>query len=689
MNRIILLMCCFIGLLGYKANAQYAFYSSLPVTIPSGGSGVYDTIQASGMYPTHINGTFGLDSVSLNISYPYEYDLIISLIAPNGMVVHLTEQYGNGADFTATCFTTHCNNFANDGGSPFTGMYLPSNWLGNVNNGQAGNGNWVLHVENAGYGADTGILINWGLGFDSTPSAPNIFDSSTLPIVVLRLGNQPVIKFSNTEVAGSMGIINHATGYNHLYDTYNDYAGPISIKSRGSSSQWFPALPYSLSTKDITGTDSDAVVLGMPSDHSWILYEPWDDKSMMRNVLTYKLSNEMGDYAVRTHYVELVIDGDYRGVYVLEEKISRGPNRVAVPKLSATDTALPTISGGYIVSVDKNADASNSWVSGILPCPTATSPTIFQYIYPKAANINTQQKAYIAAYIDSFQQAADTANLYDTLHGYRHFIDVPSFIDQSLLQEVGRNVDGYRLSTYFHKGREGKLMGGPIWDFNLAYGNADYYNGWDPNTWQWDFPCPNSDPFLLPAWWQKMLTDTNYVQEMKCRYTLLRHDVLDTLRMAHYIDSVANVLSVPQTRHYTRWPIMGIYTWPNYYVGATYADEINYLKTWLNSRIRFMDSTLLDTSCHPAPPIISGVGNNTAASSLVSINPNPATSELYINCGSAFTYAVVMNSVGQAVLQTTVRTGKNTLGIGHLQPGIYFITIRGPEANYVSRFVKL
>ncbi len=685
MRSIFLFLCCLISTNVY---AQYYFSGSGSVTIPSSGGSVYDTIHVSGMSPSVINGVFGLDSVSLNATYPYEWELIISLIAPDGTVVHLSEQYGNGADFTGTCFTGNCSNFAHDAGAPFNGNYMPANWLGNVNNGHAGNGDWVLHIENAGYGADTGVLINWGITFDSTPSPKSLFDSSKLPIVELFLNHQPIINYTATEVIGTMGIINNASGYNHINDAFNNYHGHINIKARGSTSQWFPALPYSLGTADISGADSDVSLLGMPPDHSWVLYEPWDDKSMMRNVLTYKLSNDMGDYAVRTHYVEMLLDGDYRGVYVLEEHISRGSNRVNVHKLAATDTSMPAISGGYLFSIDKHADASNSWNSNILPCDSAGTPITFQYVYPKAGNITDTQKAYIARYVDSFEQKLSTGNLYDTAHGYRHFIDVPSFIDQSLLQEVGRNVDGYRLSTYFHKDRSGKLFGGPIWDFNLAYGNADYYIGWTTNTWQWDFPCPNSDPFMLPFWWQKMLTDTNYVQDLKCRYTLLRKNVLDTNVLDHTIDSIATLLAIPQVRHYTRWPIMGTYTWPNYYIGATYGDEVAYLKDWLHTRIRFMDSTLIDTSCH-APVIVSHVSvKDVAVASAVKIYPNPATAELHIDGDGSYNYATITNSVGQVVIQHSLNKPTNTIDILGLSPGVYFVTLKGPIGNYVSRFVK-
>jgi len=688
MRKLIYLLCCIAGIITH-ANAQYIFTKAPNKTILSGGSTIYDTLAVSGLPGIGLNGTFGLDSISFNATYPYEYDLVISLIAPDGTFVHLNEQFGTGADFVNTCFTGHSTNFVNDAVAPFSGQYLPANWPGNVNNGHSGNGNWILQIKNNGAGTDTGVLINWGLAFDNTPSPPSFFDSSNLPIVVLNLGHQPVIKYVTTDVPGTMGIISKSTGMNHVTDPFNNFYGHINIHARGSTSQWFPALSYSVGTVDISGNDSDVSLLGMPADHSWILYEPWDDKPMMRNVLTYKLSNDMGDYAVRTHYVELVLDGDYRGVYVLMEKISRAPLRVNVQKLATTDTALPKISGGYMFSIDKGATPSNSWTSKILPCPTSGSSVIFQYLNPKPTDINTQQAKYISSYVDSFEQQLNTGNLYDTIHGYRHFIDVLSFIDQSIIQEVSRNVDGYRLSTYLSKARNSKIVDGPAWDFNIAYGNADYYNGSSTNEWQWNFPCPLSgDPYVVPFWWKQFLTDTNYMQELKCRYTLLRKNVLDTMYLDHIIDSFATVLDSAEVRHYIRWPIMGVYTWPNFYVGTSYADEVNYLKGWLHTRIRFMDSTLIDTSCHPAR-IALGVTSNNATNYVINIYPNPATTELYVSMeGVTYSSATITNSLGQTMMLQPLNPNTNLLDIQALPPGVYFITLKGPPGKYVSRFVK-
>jgi len=631
-----------------QASAQQSFYNMNAVTIPASGSDVYDTIHVSGLSPAFINSTFGLDSVSFNATYSWEPDLVISLIAPDGTIVHLSDYFGWGADFTGTCFTMQVTNFANDASSPFNGTMQPSEWLGRINNGQPGNGDWVLHILNGGTGTDTGVIINWGITFDSTPAPQPFFDTSSLPIVVVNTHDMAVPAYQDVSVAADMGIISNP-GMNHLSDPYNNYSGQISIKVRGSSSRSFPTKSFDVTTVDSTGAQLDAALLGMPADHSWILYAPWDDKSLIRDVITYKLSNDMGDYATRTRLCELYMNNDYRGVYVLEEHISRGSQRVAVHKMNSGDTTAPAVTGGYIFEVDRGSPGYDAWSSNVLPCDSATSSITFAYTYPKSDNIVEQQKTYIAAYTDSFEQALKNLSPYDSVNGYKRYIDVLSFIDQSLLQELGHNVDGYRLSSYVHKDRNGKLTGGPIWDFNEAYGNSDYYNGAATNTWMWDFPCPFSDPYLPPFWWQQFLQDTDYVHELKCRYTTLRTNVLDTVHMDHMIDSLVGMLATPQQRHYERWPILGVYTWPNYFVGTTYDQEINYLKTWIQARVTWMDSTLIDTNCLTHIDTTSGITG--VKQSYLSIYPNPATEVLHVDAGQPCGNLVVFNAIGQLIYE--------------------------------------
>ena len=113
-----------------------------------------------------------------------------------------------------------------------------------------------------------------------------------------------------------MGIIDNSSGINQIDDPYNDYDGHITIEKRGNSSQWQEKAPYRFETVDSDGENNNVELLGMPTENDWVLYAPWQDKTMIRNALTYNLSNQIGRYASRTRHIELYINEEYRGVYV-------------------------------------------------------------------------------------------------------------------------------------------------------------------------------------------------------------------------------------------------------------------------------------------------------------------------------------------------------------------------------------
>jgi subtilisin-like proprotein convertase family protein len=458
-----------VCLFALTAPAQ-TYYRNISATIPGNGGSLYDTLNVTNLNQSALTAAFGLDSVSIdNLQYNNDQDLVISLIAPDGTIVHLSDNVGGGGqNFVNTYFDMNVTNFVNDASAPFTGEMRPEMWLGMVNNGQIGNKKWILHILNTNTSNNTGKLFKWGLHFSTAAAAPAFFNTSTLPVVVINT-NDVVIPFaSDVKVFARMGVIDNGPGQlNYLTSPYNDYDGYISIKVRGNSTASFPTPSYTVETEDSAGDNNNVSLLGLPADNDWVLYAPWDDKSLIRDVLTYQLSNNMGDYASRTRLCQVMLNGDYRGVYVLEEKIKQGADRVNIHKLSASDTTGAKLTGGYIFQVDRaDAPGYDSWFSVYPPCTGSTDQVAFVYVDPKDEDINTPQKNYIANYMDSFETELKTNSVYDTINGYRKYIDVPSFIDQSLLQEIGHNVDGYRLSTYFYKDKSGKLFGGPIWDFN-------------------------------------------------------------------------------------------------------------------------------------------------------------------------------------------------------------------------------
>jgi spore coat protein CotH len=448
--------------------------------------------------------------------------------------------------------------------------------------------------------------------------------SSNLPIVIINTQGQEIP--NEPKIPATMRIVDNGPGVrNEITGPFNDYDGNIGIEIRGSSSRMFEKKSYGLEIWDDNLNDSTASILGMPVEEDWVLHGPYSDKSLMRNFLAFKLGRDLGRYASRTRFIELVLNNNYRGVYVFMEKIKRDQNRVDIAQLNEDENSGDDLTGGYIVKIDK-FDGSNTgggWASPYRPPGYQNYDQViyFQFDYPKAKNITPQQKQYIQNYVTSFEDALQNRPSNDLVTGYKSFVDLNSFIDFAIINEVTRNVDGYRLSTFLHKDRDskdGKLYIGPIWDFNLGFGNADYYNGSDIEGWAWGMnfnPNANNDFWLVPFWWQRFQTDPEYVNLLQDRWQELRNGSYKTEIILAFIDSTAAVLEEAQIRNFQRFNILNNYVWPNNFVGGTYSSEITYLKDWISARLDWLD--------HAFGAIVTELPKDPFLTSHIKVSPNP------------------------------------------------------------------
>lgn len=527
---------------------------------------------------------FGLESVVINISHPDDLELSIQLKSPDGTTILLAKNI-QGSGFSNTVFDAKSANFIDFANGPDNKNFRPLNDLAILNNGQIGNGTWKLIVTDNKSG-NTGTINSVALNFGNAPAKP-LLSSSNLPIIKINTNGNEIV--DDPKIVADMNIIYNGKGMiNYASQTDYNYSGKIGIEIRGHSSQRFPKKQFGFETRDVAGLDDvDVSLLGLPEQSDWILSANYNDKTMMRNVLSYKLSREMGDYASRTIYCELIIDNEYKGVYVLMEKIKKDNDRVDIEKLKSSDITPPNVTGGYIFSIDKLDGGEVTWHS------TIQNSTVFQFVYPKdAEDIQPEQKQYLQNYVDSFEQALNGENFEDPSSGYRKYIDEKSFMDFFIINELSRNIDGYRISSYFHKPREAKIFAGPVWDYDLAWGNANYFDGSDPIGYDYSYDFPDDD-YQVPFWWNKFLQDKLWKQNLVCRYNDYRQNILDQTNIDKIIDSLAEELQYAQQRNFIRWNIMGkaVSTNPTP-VPRSYDDEVSALKNWITNRFVFLDNDL-------------------------------------------------------------------------------------------------
>ena len=669
-------------------------YTGAGGAIPDDGNDVFFNITVSGLTPSTIDTTnFGLETICINATHTWDSDLDISIVAPDGTEIILVSGAGGGGDnFTNTCFNSNSANSIMLGNPPFTGTFKPMGQIGFINNNQNGNGVWKLHIRDTYPFADLGNLLNWNITFGNNPAIPISFISSNLPIVVINTNSQTII--DEPKITCDMGIIfNGPSIRNYMTDPFNNYNGKIAIEIRGSSSQWFPKKSYGFETVDNFGLQLDSSLLGMPPEHDWMLNANYTDKTLLRNSISYWISNNMNHYAVKTQHVELVINGQYQGVYILMEKIKRDKNRVDVSRLDLDDNSGDSLTGGYIVKIDKNTGNGNGGWSSPYLAPYNNSFTIdFLYEYPSDLIITSQQKNYIQQYVDSFEDALAGPNFADTAIGYRKYMSTYSFIDYFLVNELSKNVDGYRISTFLHKDRidnGGKLKIGPVWDYDIAWYNANYCAGNLFTGWAYEFGavCPG-DGWQIPFWWDKLLQDSSYANKVRCQWEYFKTNTLSMNTINGYLDSMAIYLNEGQGRNFVQWPILGVYVWPNPVTPATFQGEINNLKTWIQNRWNWLDANI------PGDCYSVGVPEGPIVSNSVNVYPNPFSTAFNLDFYLSKTTDVkieLYNSVGELIKVIGSKEyplGENNLFINlndlNLKNGIYLLKISS-ESNVVTK----
>jgi hypothetical protein len=435
--------------------------------------------------------------------------------------------------------------------------------------------------------------------YNPTPSwfeEPLNFETSNLPLIFINTNGQTIIP--DVKITADMKVLNSPTGKNNINDTNYEYNGKIGIEVRGFTSVNYPKKNYTVETRDAAGENLNVSLLGMPKENDWVFHGPYSDKSLMRNVLAYHLGNKTGKWSPRTRFFELYLNGNYVGVYVLVEKIKIDKNRLNLATLKETDVFGDQLTGGYILQIDRpdndDVEGKDYWISPYRARTKLQQKVHFLFMDPKGSVINDFQRYYIQDYITAFEDAMNSENYKDRVTGYYPFIDLNSFVDYYIISELSRNLDGYRISTFLHKDKDsrgGKITMGPFWDYNICFGNANFFSAGNTQGWIID-GMGDGDAYAMPFWWEKFRLDPFFNSHIKKRWNYWIENYINETYLNKFIDSCALELYDAQKRNFKTWNVLGTYVWPNNYVGGTYQNELNYLKTWLRDRIKWMDSQI-------------------------------------------------------------------------------------------------
>ena len=425
------------------------------------------------------------------------------------------------------------------------------------------------------------------------------FIDSNLPIVVIETDGGVNIP-DEPKVLGTMKVIWHQDGSrNYLTDIDNpeflNYDGRIGIETRGFSSQMLEKKPYGLTTlQEDDETNNNVSILGMPEENDWVLNNLAYDQTGMRDVLTYELSERLGQYASRRVYCEVMINGDYKGLYVFMEKLKVDKNRVNIVKMDEECNSGQEVTGGYIVQTNRPQGEPCAWTmpTYISSWWWGTVDAEFTYSYPKYDKITDAQADYIHSV---FNDLADKAGSHDAsiISGFPSIIDIPSFVDFMMMAELSSNVDVYMLSTFFHKDRCGKLRAGPVWDYNLAYGHDEFGNRSRYDVWQFD----NNDN-TGPKFWKDLFDTDEFRCHLAKRWFELTEEGMpfDYDLIVSRMDEIDTLISEAIVRDNQRWNQM-----------SQHARFVNEMKEWIQQRINWLNGHIgSDEGCADVelPPLV-------------------------------------------------------------------------------------
>jgi hypothetical protein len=424
---------------------------------------------------------------------------------------------------------------------------------------------------------------------------PPVLTESQLPIVSINTGDK--VLNADTKITATMCIVVNSVGLlNHVTDTCSGFNGYIGIKKRGESSLYFAKNNYGIETRDVTGNNLNVSLLNMPAENDWVLNGPYSDKTLVRNALSFHLAKVAKNWNSRTRFCELILNGKYEGVYLLMEKIKIDSSRVNIADLLPTDVSGDELTGGYILRVDKD-DLSGQYFKTNVTYGGASAKK-YQYFEPETSVLSSNQKTYIQQQMLAFENALISSSFSNPDQGYQKYIDAGSFVDYMLLNELAMDVDNFKYSTYLYKEKDsksGKFFAGPIWDDDLGYGNAEFWLfGSTGSGWMYNY-SKNDRLF----WWIRLLEDNYYKNLTYTRWINLRASRWSNERLMSDIDSMVTSMGAAIDRNYTQWPVLGVHVWPNVFVGDTYVADLNYLKSWLSSRLNWMDNNLTGTILHP------------------------------------------------------------------------------------------
>lgn len=387
-----------------------------------------------------------------------------------------------------------------------------------------------------------------------------------IPVVRIKTdGSAPILDKKNY-VKGSITI----SDPEGLYGDPGEFTARMGIRGRGNSTWGWPKKPWKVKL------DEKAGILGMPADKEWAMLANYSDRTLIRNLVAMRISEICGfSWTPRMRSVEVYLNNDYQGVYTFCEHKKVSPDRVDIDVADENDAPE---AGGYYLEMEENQDETTCWWTGMGVPMMFSEPEV----------PTPDQLAYVKGIFEAFENTLYSDALADPESGYAKYIDVDSFINYYIIQELTKNIDGnLRKSSFITIEPGGKMEMYHVWDFDLTLGNCGYFDwsvGNGPeNFWIKDFTsgCWRGD-----NWYNRMMNDPAFVLKLKERWNELMPELES---VSQFIDDQALVLDKAQERNFRKWNINESVDWVKFPSLGSYEKEVEYLRHFYSERLEWLD----------------------------------------------------------------------------------------------------
>lgn len=426
-------------------------------------------------------------------------------------------------------------------------------------------------------------------GYIPDPVTMGLDLPAVVPVLRIDVGGQPIEK--DIDVIGTIEIFNNHDGTLTDLDTATPQLKTrVAFQGRGNFTWTLPKKGYAFELQTSAGDDLATSILGLPAGSDFALYACYTDKTCMRNALVFALGQELGVWHPRTRFVELFIDGDYRGLYMLWERIRREDTRCDVDKPAKTPQD-GDVTGGYIIRRE-GAGKGQETIDGAVYDRdwSAASGRIYTYHYPGADKLSPDQTNYLHTFINDFESAMQTDP-----STFPAWIDTQSWVDHGIVEELTNNWDGYVHSVYMTKqsAADGGLLGiGPLWDFDLAFANGNV-TGYNCATDTWSHQNVRPFPDDMPTYWLGLFADPEFQRNFKCRWQQLRAGPISLATFTARTTAWTAFTAPARARDQAKWMTVGQNIFPNCFSHPTYDEELAALLAWIDARITWLDAQAL------------------------------------------------------------------------------------------------